>query len=228
MLELLIAVSVFAIVLAAINAVFFSAMRLRNRAVAQMEQNLPVEHALAIIRRDLLNLVPPGTNLLGPLQTSASTNSIPGVAGPVFFCASGIVDEYSPWPDVQKVAYALAESTNRFQGRDLVRYAVRNLLATTPEQPLPQLLLSRVESITFSFHDGSQWRDYWDSTVETPNLPRGIRVQIQRLPEDDDANAARPVPLQMVIPVMVVSSTNSTASATPLKYAGQRNEMVPC
>ena len=48
LLELLIAVSVFAIVLAAINGVFYSAIRLRNRAVELVDRTLPVEQALTI------------------------------------------------------------------------------------------------------------------------------------------------------------------------------------
>lgn len=214
LLELLIAVSIFAIVLAAINAVFYSALRLRNRAAAIMDKNVPVEHALAVIRRDLLSLVAPGTNLLGPLQSTSSSNLVTGASGPVFYCASGIVDETSQWPDIQRISYALAESTNRFQGRDLVRYADRNLLAQIRETPPPQLLLSGVQSISFSFYDGSQWREYWDSTTESPNLPRGIRVQIQQLPDTEDPNAPLPPPLQLVVPVMVSSPTNNTTQTT--------------
>src|SRR5262245_19495560 len=83
LLELLIAVSIFAIVLAAINAVFYSALRLRNRAAAIMDKNVPIEQAMTIIRRDLLSLVPPGTNLLGPLQTTSNSNMVGQASGPV-------------------------------------------------------------------------------------------------------------------------------------------------
>ena len=214
LLEILIAVSIFAIVLAAINAVFFAALRLRNRAAAMMDKNVPIEQALTIIRRDLLSLVAPGTNLLGPLKSTSSSNVIVGASGPVFYCASGSVDETSPWPEIQKVSYALVESSNRFQGLDLVRYADRNLLAASPEQPLPQRLMSGVRAITFSFYDGSQWRDYWDSTTERPNLPRGIRLQIQRAADADDSNAPVPPLLELVVPVMVASATNSTAEGS--------------
>src|SRR6476620_2299644 len=62
LLEILIAVSIFAIVLAAINAVFYAAVRLRNHTVAMIDKSVPIELALATIRRDLLSIVPPGTN----------------------------------------------------------------------------------------------------------------------------------------------------------------------
>ena len=42
LLELLIAVVAFAIVLAAINGVFYSALKLRNRSAASLEKSLPL------------------------------------------------------------------------------------------------------------------------------------------------------------------------------------------
>ena len=56
LLEILIAVAAFAIVLAAINTVFYSALRLRNSTTAAIERALPMEHALGIIKRDLANI----------------------------------------------------------------------------------------------------------------------------------------------------------------------------
>src|SRR5947207_14101285 len=48
LLELLIAVAVFAIVLAAINAVFYGALRLRNKTTEAIKEALPMQQALAI------------------------------------------------------------------------------------------------------------------------------------------------------------------------------------
>ena len=59
MLEVLIATVAFAIVLASINAVFYSAVRLRNHAAESIDRALPLEHALTIMKRDLANVVPP-------------------------------------------------------------------------------------------------------------------------------------------------------------------------
>src|SRR5262245_28404598 len=53
LLELLIAISVFAMVLLAINGVFYGAMRLRSKTSRMIEQSLPVQQTVAIIKRDL-------------------------------------------------------------------------------------------------------------------------------------------------------------------------------
>src|SRR5207244_72734 len=51
LLELLIAVSIFAIVLAAINGVFYAAMRLQRSATRNVEESLPVQQVLTLIKR---------------------------------------------------------------------------------------------------------------------------------------------------------------------------------
>src|SRR4051812_23724015 len=107
LIEILIAVSIFAIVLAAINTVFFSALRLRNRTAAALDKIVPVEQAISIIKRDLQNIVVPSGTLCGPLETNPGTNDIAGATSPTFFTASGYVDETSPWAEVQKVSYTL-------------------------------------------------------------------------------------------------------------------------
>src|SRR5437899_9614128 len=60
LLELLLAVLVFSIVLTAIHVVFFSALKLRARTTEAIERALPLQQTVAIIKRDLENIVPPG------------------------------------------------------------------------------------------------------------------------------------------------------------------------
>lgn len=214
LLELLIAVSIFAIVLAAINAVFYSALRLRNRSAALVDRLTPIENALGIMRRDLECIVPPGTNMLGPLQTTSNSNMVAGASGPAFYCASGQVDETTPFAEIQRVTYSVLDSTNGSYGKDLVRYADRNLLAVTPMPPNPQRLISGVREVTFSFYDGSQWREYWDTTASDTNLPLGIRVQIQLAPDLAQGSGRVPAPIQLVVPVVVSNVTNAITSST--------------
>src|SRR5262245_8586803 len=75
LIEVMLAVAIFAIVLAAINGVFYSALRLRRTASEAIEQSLPVQQAVAIIKRDLQGLVAPGGTLTGPLQSGVAITS---------------------------------------------------------------------------------------------------------------------------------------------------------
>jgi prepilin-type N-terminal cleavage/methylation domain-containing protein len=238
LLELLIAVVAFAIVLAAINGVFYSGLKLHNRSAASLEKSLPLTQALTILKRDLASIAPPSTNtrkLVGELQTSATGSSAGGGAprfgslagatgtasgqsgqvGPDFYTLSGLLDSESPWPNVQKVAYLLVDSTNRSAlGKDFIRAVTRNLLPAggVEEEPVEQLLLSDVAEVLFFFHDGTDWQESWDSTAdETKKLPRAIKVQLQMAAED---RASRRSPIELVVPVVVEASTNTTAQSS--------------
>jgi type II secretion system protein J len=174
LLEILIALAIFAIVLAAINTVFYSAIKLRNHTIAVLDQAAPIDHALAIIRRDLANIVPPSrTNYA--LQTTVMTDTQFGQSTPEFYTATGQIDGLTQWGDVQKVGYGLVPAADG--SRELIRLVSHNLFATTTETPEQQSLLSGVQSIAFHYFDGTQWAEVWDSTTQS-NLPTAIKVDL--------------------------------------------------
>jgi prepilin-type N-terminal cleavage/methylation domain-containing protein len=215
LLEILIASSIMAILLVAINATFLGALHLRERTVDSIESSLPVEEALQIIQRDLANLVVStnGTNgsFFGPLQTINQTNMLPGQMGPDFYTSGGELDGMVPWGNVEKIDYLLAAPTNGMgggPGQDLIRAITRNLLPIN-QPPLPEekhTLLSGVQSVTFLYYDGTQWDAVWDTTQQT-NLPLAIKVQIQMATSRSGAAAPNP-PLELVVPVDVLLNTN--------------------
>ena len=245
LLELLLAVAAFALVLAAINGVFYGALKLRNKTVAGFDDSLPLQQTLTILKRDLANIVVPGGTLSGTLQTSAnsgmnssssssssassSTSSsssginastlvnsgmVLGQSSPTMYTATGSLNETSPFAEVQKVSYQLVSSTNLSStGRDLVRSVTRNLLPTLQDQAVKQYLLTNVLSITFRFHDGTQWRDSWDSTTaDSARLPHAIKVQLQMAAELSARTL--PAPVELVVPLLVDGGSNTTAQSS--------------
>lgn len=215
MIEILIAVTVFAIVLGAMSTVLFGAFRMRNSMTRNLDDARPIQVALSSIRRDLGGIVPPGGTFSGPLQTPANGGTIlPGQISPCFYTTTAILDEDAPWGEIQKVFYALIDSTNRTGGKDLVRAVNQNLLPVMiEEQPVQQVLLSGVQNVLFSFYDGTQWRDSWDSTTADPTtgqtnaLPLAIKVQLQ-LSSADNGRRAAPTPVEIVVALMAQNSTN--------------------
>lgn len=208
LLEMLIAIAIFAIVITAMSSVFYSALRLRNNATADLEAKLPVEQAVNVIRRDLAGLLPPGGILSSQLQTSA-TSGMNGQSGTAFYTSTGIIDSNTYWGDAQCVSYQLMTPVNagpRPVGKDLVRVVSRNLLSTVQDQPSQQWLLSGVQNITFSYFDGSNWQDAWDSTTSS-NLPTAIKVQIDLATEN---NQRAPSPIELVVPIVVQARTNQS------------------
>lgn len=72
LLELLLATAIFAIVIIAINVVFFSALHLRNRVTATLDEAVPLQQALVTLRKDLQNTVSPGGVLAGHFRYGSS------------------------------------------------------------------------------------------------------------------------------------------------------------
>ncbi len=214
LVEILIASSIMAIVLVSIHAVFFGALRLRERTLDAIESSLPVEEALQTMQRDLANIVVSanGTNgsLFGPLQTTSPTNALPGQVGPDFYTSGGELDGMQTWGNVERIDYLLTAPTNGTggPGQDLVRAITRNLLPVNqPAQPDEKhTLLSGVQSLTFLYYDGTQWDTAWDTTQQT-NLPLAIKVQIQMAARNPGVMTLNP-PLELVVPMDVLLNTN--------------------
>lgn len=225
LLELLLAVLVFAIVLGAIQVVFFSAFKLRARTTEAIERSLPLQQTLAVIKRDLANLVPPGGPLSGALQSTPSITTASGLSGsmtrqsgPQFYTAVGIVDDNAPWGEIQRVSYYLETPTNDTPGLDLFRSVARNLLPVMQDETEDQFLMSGVETIAFQYFDGNAWRDTWDSTQAdsatglTNNVPRALKLQLQLSHENQSLGI--PAPVELIVPVLVLARTNTLSEVT--------------
>ena len=189
-------------------------MRLRNRVSAAVEESLPLEQALSILRRDILNLVPAGGTFFGAFESNSATNGVAGQIGPDLYTTSGQLEDRVPWGEVQKVGYALLAPGNGHVGMDLVRMITRSFLTTTTETPLAQPLLQGVRNLNFQYYDGTQWIETWDSTTQT-NMPQAIKVRMQMISPEGQHALVQPAPIEMVVPVVVMMlSTNSTTTAS--------------
>jgi prepilin-type N-terminal cleavage/methylation domain-containing protein len=208
LIELVLSLAIAAVVLAAINAVFFGALRLRASTVAVAEQTLPVERAVETIKNDLASIRPPSTNgYVGPMGTDATAV---GMTKPLLlelFTSSAHISDDVPWGDVQKIDYWLQPPTNPASGAtgmDLIRGVTRNLLASTPESPEPHRLLGNLQNLRFSYFDGTNWNDTWSVTLS--NVPIAIKVFLT-FTKPADGTPANPA-FQFVVPVITQLSTN--------------------
>jgi type II secretion system protein J len=208
LIEVLLALAICAIVLVAINAVFATAVRLRDKTSGAVEEGLPVNQALEVLRRDLKGTVGPGGFLAGDFKCGAQTmgtsmglSGEAGGGGLDFFTSTGRISDNTPWSDLQEVFYELKAPTDRNQrGMDLVRCVNRNLLATTTPTPDIRYLMSHVETVEFDCYDGSQWRNTWDTSAGDTNLPTAVRIRIQpSVKEGEDISKREPV--EMIVPL---------------------------
>jgi type II secretion system protein J len=206
LIEVLLALAICAIVLVAINAVFATAVRLRDKTSGALNDSMPINQALDTLRRDLKGAVGPGGFLAGDFKCDAQSMGMSmglsgegGSGGLDFFTSTGVVSDNAPWGDLQEVFYELKPPADRQQaGMDLLRNVNRNLLATSTPTPDTQYLLSGVESIEFECFDGVQWRTSWDTSTGDTNLPNAVRVRLQLVPKEGE-NALAMQPLEMIV-----------------------------
>jgi len=213
LIEVILAIGVASIVLIAINAVFFTALHLRNATADAVDAAEPVDQALTIMRRDLQCAVPPKAS--GVLSGGFKIGNVisTGISDPVsaeIYTADGALSANAPWGDIQRVTYELKDSTTA-TGKDLYRSVTRNLLTETTPDVKDQLMIRGVDSVQFSAYDGSQWDNSWDTTDTTSantNLPVAVRVDIQLAGSVKDSSA-----IEIVVPIDSQSRTNSTITA---------------
>src|SRR6185295_15325671 len=103
LMEVMLALVVSAIVLAGIGGVFYSAIRLRDRTTAMLDESTPLHQTLNFLRRDLQGALPPGG-----LYAMAGDFKIEQLSGQSFriqfFTTTGVIDENTPWGELQEVA----------------------------------------------------------------------------------------------------------------------------
>jgi type II secretion system protein J len=229
LLELLVATAVGAIVLLAINTTFFGALRLHNTTHAKINQDLELQRALGIVRHDLAGIVlPPAVSttqtttpqtLAGPLQTIASSNTsgtqqVQDIQGdrvtPDLYLNTGKIDGWTPFSEMQTVAYYLQPMNDGSNLKNLLRVVIRNMLPSQTPTDDQQVLLTGVSDATIFYYDGTDWTDQWDST-QTSTLPSAIKFRVTMGPSDPSQPLLAPV--ELVVPVYVVTTTSATATA---------------
>src|SRR5579862_9472385 len=122
LVEVILAMAVCAIVLVAVNAVFASAVRLRDRTTAGVDAGLPIERTMEMLRRDLKGTVGPRGFLAGDFKCGAQAMGASmgltgeaGGAGLDFVTATSQISDTAPWGDLQEVVYELKAPTDRNQ-----------------------------------------------------------------------------------------------------------------
>jgi type II secretion system protein J len=214
LIEMILAIGVAAIVLVAANAVFFTALHLRNTTSDAVDAATPVDQALSILRRDLQCAVTPQANgiMSGGFRIGNVTST--GISDPVaaeIYTATGALSQNNPWGDIQRVTYELKNSNRGAAGSDLYRSVTRNLLTTATPDVEDQLMIRGVQSVQFSGYDGMQWIDAWDTTDTSSantNLPVAVRVDIQFTGYDKNTS-----PIEILVPIDSQSRTNTTSTA---------------
>jgi len=212
LMELLIATMIAAVVLAAMNTAFYAALHLRSSTTSAVDNSIPFNHVISMIKADLRGILITGGTMAGPIESPGTENVNNQTTLLDIYTTTGVIRDDLPWGDVQKVSYLLKNPTGvlRPVGQDLVRAVSRNLLASTQPDISEQSILSGVNLMQFSFYDGTNWQTTWDSTNSIAPFPQAIKVEIEFA--KNDSGKQNMLPIQIVVPVITQESTNSVST----------------
>lgn len=211
LLELVVATSIFGIVVAATYSLFDSARGITTRAEFRAQLFQSARAALQAVEDDLRGAVMPGTAFdTGFVATNSgsdkepqdkleflSVNRYTGAAYDLY-----ATDVIVRGADVSKVYYWVeADTTRKVHG--LVRERPREL--TPPSGPVHRdedvtAVAEDVVYVNFRFYDGAQWTDAWDST-QIRKLPKAVEVTVHVRGEWRGETITEPFTSRFYLPV---------------------------
>lgn len=183
LLEMLVALSIMALLAASLYASLRIGFDARARSEAAIAPVRSVALALDMLREDIESAPPPDGVLAGVfLGQDGKTDDTGDNADTLAFYTTA-EDVAAANPGIRKIEIALAPppSRGRQQGADydLVRSVTSNLLAPTTPEPVEEALCRHVVSLNLRYFDGTVWLDTWDSTAHLNVLPIAVAATLQ-------------------------------------------------
>jgi hypothetical protein len=74
-------------------------------------------------------------------------------------------------------------------------------------------MMGDIESMEFLCYTGTDWRSSWDTSLGDTNLPTAVQVKLL-IASESGASPRNRQPIEMIVPLMTLSLTNMTNSAT--------------
>jgi len=181
LLEVLVASVIFTTLIGSLYFLFHGSLKLREKSFEAMEKELPKSYFITILKRDLVNMAAPAGVLAGPILGEKEEKGGSRRDRLEFYTSSGVINDTSPWGEIQMVVYELLEpeTSGNSAGYDLARAVTRNLLSSVIEEPEETRMLHGITSLAFSFFDGEQWLDSWDSTTTENKAPVAVKIRIE-------------------------------------------------
>ena len=225
LLELLLAISISAILVVSIFSALHAAFKARDSAVSSLAPTAQVESAFEILRSDLEAALPP-TGTLAKTFTGTDQSDDRGYDGDyIGFYGTGVAPQHdSGNGEVKLIEYTVAIPVG-FKEHCLVRHVTPNLLSQVQVDPDEEVLLRGIAGFNARYYDGTQWQDNWDSTQYNNVLPSAVEVTIRVPRKDTHGNViANAPPLQFIrvfqLPCMSDPNDTSTASSTSASGTG--------
>jgi general secretion pathway protein J len=174
LLELLIAISIFAIISLASFSIFDTVIKSEEKSTGRISQMNEIQRAFMLMERDFIQIAKRSLRLEGeePLEGFIHTDSddYDSSSQSLGFVRTGWTNPalLLPRSDMQSVAYRLNDD------KLLERIHYNFVDASLNELPKIRPLISNVNNISFEFHDGKAWSKSFDGN----DLPLAISIEL--------------------------------------------------
>lgn len=179
LLEMLVAVSLMAILAGSLYGSLYVAFKARSRAEAATAPPRAAALALDLLATDLECALRPRGILAGPLLGQRGVLASGRPSDAISFHAPAAPAEPESGPgDIRRVVWLLELPA---QGGPplLLRRTTSHLLAQEEPPPLEEVVCRGVESLELRYHDGYGWREAWDSAAEGDELPLAVEATVE-------------------------------------------------
>lgn len=173
LLEVLIAIAIFAIISLASFSIFDTVITSEEISKQRLQRMNDIQRAFLLIERDFLQISRRSIRLGGEEPSTdfiqTDNNAFESTSGAIGFVRGGWTNHVLLLPrgDMQSVAYQINDET-------LERVHFNFVDATLGEEPKKRKLLKDVTDISFEFHYGKKW----NKTYGGKDLPSAIAVEL--------------------------------------------------
>jgi prepilin-type N-terminal cleavage/methylation domain-containing protein len=189
LLELLVALTMTAIIAGSLYSGLRTAFRARTSAEAAVEPVRTAGLTMGLLRADIESALPARGVLAGPFVGVDGTGEGGQPADTLEFFTVGDPGD-SVVPSAQGAATGAGEARKVQIGvvsapavggseQVLVRRVTTNLLSNVTPEPYEEVLCRGVRAVNVRYFDGLVWQDNWDSTQYDNNIPSAVEVTIE-------------------------------------------------
>ena len=188
LLELLVAISLMALLAGSLYGSLFVGFKAHRAATAAVEPARTAALALELLQQDFDAALPPTGVLAGAFTGAAGTAT--GESGTLsFFSGAHAPNAGETACDIRKVDLSVETLPNESLPV-LMRRVTTNLLAANDPVVREQVLCRRIRTFSLRYYDGSVWQDMWDSTGQGNLLPVAVEVTLEFAPDPDREDRA--------------------------------------
>ncbi len=188
LLELLVAITLMAIISGALYGALYVAFKAQRTAENALKPTRSATLALELLERDFAAALPLGM-LVGSFQGQSGTGT-GGTDVLTFGSGANVPRENETGCDIRQITLSI-ESLPDDPQPVLLRSVTSNLLASADPVVRKEVLCRGVKSFALRYFDGTTWQATWDSSGVGVSLPLAVEVALEFTLDSPAQNAVK-------------------------------------